>query len=62
MLDVQRKQIVVILVQAAIFTAAACALPDEGTESGIYSHLPEELARSWRAFDLRIATTVLYDT
>lgn len=61
MLDVERKQIVLVLVQMAVFTAAACPAADKGAECSI-SHLPAELARSWRAFDLRIATTVLYDT
>ena len=57
-LDVEGKEIVIILVQAAVLTATACPLPDEGPERGIH-HSPGELARSWRAFDLRMATKVL---
>jgi hypothetical protein len=60
-LDVEWKQIFIILMQLAVFTAAACPLPDKGPERSV-NHLPAESARSWRAFDLRIATTVLYHT
>jgi hypothetical protein len=45
-------------VQTAVLTAMARPLPDERSESDVH-HRPEELARSWRAFDLRIATKVL---
>ena len=57
-LDVEGEQIIIILVQVAVLTATAGALPDEGAERGIH-HSPGELARSWRAFDLRMATKVL---
>lgn len=58
MLDVERKQIIVILMQTTVFTAAICPLPDESPKRGV-NHLPAALPSSWRAFDLRIATTVL---
>jgi hypothetical protein len=45
-------------VEAAILTAMACPLPNEGPQGGIH-HSPGELLRSWRAFDLRMATKVL---
>jgi hypothetical protein len=38
-LNVERKEIGVVLVQAAVFTTTACPLPDEGPESGIH-HSP----------------------
>jgi hypothetical protein len=56
-LNVKRQEIGVVLVQPAVFTATACPLPDEGPESGVH-HSPWELARSWRALDLRMATNV----
>ena len=58
MFDVESDDIIVVFVEVAVFTATACPLPDEGPESGIH-HSPEELARSWRAFDLRMAMKVL---
>ena len=60
-LRMERKQTIIVLMQTAVFAAAACALTDVGPERSV-NHLSAELARSWRAFDLRIATTVLYDT
>jgi hypothetical protein len=45
-------------VQLTVLTAAARPLPDKGPESDIH-HSPGELPRSWRAFDLRMATKVL---
>jgi hypothetical protein len=45
MFNVIGKEIVVILVQAAILTTTACPLPDECPERGIH-HSPGELARS----------------
>ena len=56
--DVEGKEIVIFLVQMAVFTATACPLPDEGSERSIH-HSPAVLARSWRAFDFRMATNVL---
>lgn len=55
MIGATGEEIVVILVQ---FTAMARPLPDEGPQSGVH-HSAEELARSWRALDLRMATKVL---
>jgi len=60
-LDVEDQNVVVFVVNAAVFTLAACPLPDEGPERGIHP-LPGELASSWRAFDLRMATKVLKET
>ena len=56
-IDVETQEIRVILVQAAVFAAMACPLPDESPESGLH-HSAFELARSWRALDLRMATNV----
>lgn len=53
----QEQEIGIALVQPAVFAATARALPDEGPESGVH-HSPSELARSWRALDLRMATNV----
>ena len=47
----------IFLVQTTVFTATAGPLPDKGPESGVH-HSPWELARSWRALDLRMATNV----
>jgi hypothetical protein len=59
--DVKGAVIVIILVQAAVLTAAACPRSDKGPERGIH-HSLGELARRWRALDLRKATKVLYET
>jgi hypothetical protein len=56
-LNVEGQEIGVVLVKPAVFTAAARPLPDQGPESGVH-HSPWESARSWRAFDLRMATNV----
>jgi hypothetical protein len=45
MLHMEGKEIVIILVQAAVFTATACPRPDKGPERGIH-HSPGVLARS----------------
>jgi hypothetical protein len=58
MLGVEGEKIVIVLMQAAVFTATACPLPDIGSESHVH-YSPGELARSWRALDLRMATNVL---
>src|SRR5271157_645365 len=57
MLNVERQEIGVVFVQPAVFTATASPHPDKGPESGVH-HSPWELARSWRALDLRMATNV----
>jgi hypothetical protein len=57
-LNVKRQEIGVVLMKPAVFTATTRPLPNEGPESGVH-HSPWELARSWRALDLRIATNVL---
>jgi hypothetical protein len=57
-LDVERDEIVVLFVKAAVITTMACPLPDKGPESGVH-YPPGELASSWRAFDLRMAMNVL---
>jgi hypothetical protein len=56
-LDVEGKEVGVIFVQAAVFTAMAGPLSDESAERGIY-YSSGQWARSWRAFDLRNATKV----
>ena len=58
MLDMEGEEIVIVFVQAAVLTAAARPLPDEGPERGIHQS-PWEWASSWRAFDFRMATKVL---
>ena len=60
-LDLELKRAGVVFVKAAVFAATSCPLPHEGPERGIH-HSPEELARSWRALDLRMATNVLKET
>ncbi len=45
MLDVESEEVCIVFVQAAVFTATACPLPDEGPEGGIH-HSPAELASS----------------
>lgn len=57
-LNVEGDEIVVFFVEAAVFTTMACPLPDEGPESGVH-YSPGELASSWRALDLSMATNVL---
>ncbi len=56
-LNVESQEVGLVFVKAAVFTATACPLPDEGPERGIH-HSPGELVRSWRAFDFRMATKV----
>ena len=55
--DLEGKRSGVFFTKMAVFAATACPLPDEGPERGVH-HSPVELARSWRAFDFRIATNV----
>ena len=57
LLDVERQEIGIVLVKAAVFTASTCSLTDEGPQSSVH-HSPRELARSCRAFDLSVATNV----
>jgi hypothetical protein len=56
-LNMEGPKIGIVLVQSAVFTAMAGPLSDEGPESGVHQS-PSELARSWRALDLRMATNV----
>src|SRR5262245_17936888 len=57
-LNMKGQEVVVVFVQAAVLTAAAGPLANEGPESGVH-HSRGEWARSCRAFDLRMATKVL---
>jgi hypothetical protein len=59
--DVEGKNVVVILVKPAVFAATACPLADESTKRSVHQR-PEELARSWRALDFRMAMNVLNET
>ncbi|HEV3339567.1 MAG TPA: hypothetical protein VG125_04405, partial [Pirellulales bacterium] len=54
-LDVEGEKIVVVFVEAAVLTTAACPISDKGPERGIH-HSRGQFPRSWRAFDLRMAT------
>ena len=56
-LDLERKPTGVFFMKMAVFAAMACPLPDEGSERCIH-HSPPLAARSWRAFDFRMATKV----
>ena len=61
MLYMEGNYVIIFVVNAAVLAAAICPLPHEGPECGIRP-FPGELANSWRAFDLRIATNVLKET
>lgn len=58
MFNVECNSIIVVLMETTIFASMVRPPTDEGTQRGAH-HSPAELARSWRAFDLRMATNVL---
>ena len=55
--DLKRKRARVFFMKVAVFAAICGPLPDEGSEHSVH-HSPGRAARSWRAFDLRMATNV----
>jgi len=56
-LDLERKRAGVFFTKMAVFATPACPLSDEGSERSIH-YSPRLGARSWRAFDFRMATKV----
>jgi hypothetical protein len=60
-LDVKRKEIGIFFMKMAVLTAMAGALTNESLQGGIH-YSREELAKIWRAFDLRIAMKVPKET
>jgi hypothetical protein len=57
MLNMERQKVRVLLVKPTVFTGTPSPISDECPEGGVH-HSPWELARSWRALDLRMATNV----
>ena len=55
--NVKGLELVLVLMEPAVFTAAAGPLPGEGSEDFVH-HSPLDAASSWRAFDFRMAMNV----
>jgi hypothetical protein len=56
-LDLESKATGIVFVKAAVLATTSCALSHQGAERSFH-HSPAEFARSWRAFDFRIARNV----
>ena len=61
-LDVEGKEIHVVLVEAAVFAAPTGAPPNQEPRRGVDHHSPADCASSCRAFDLSSATKVAKET